>query len=63
MKQNLFWAAGYNVLTIPIAAGALYPHFGWSLSPEISALLMSLSSIIVALNAVSLKFGNYSGTP
>ncbi len=56
MKQNLFWAAGYNLLMIPLAAGALYPHFGWSLSPEVSALLMSMSSITVALNAVSLKY-------
>lgn len=56
MKQNLFWAAGYNIVTIPLAAGLFYHNFGWSLRPEISALLMSMSSIIVALNAVSLKF-------
>lgn len=55
MKQNLFWAAIYNVLAIPVAAGAFYTSFGWVLRPEISALLMSASSIIVALNAVSLK--------
>ena len=55
MKQNLFWASIYNVLAIPVAAGALYPDFGIQLRPEWSALLMSLSSIIVALNAVSLK--------
>jgi Cu2+-exporting ATPase len=55
MKQNLFWASIYNVLAIPVAAGALYPDFGIELRPEWSALLMSLSSIIVALNAVSLK--------
>ncbi len=55
MKQNLFWAAIYNVLAIPIAAGAFYTTFGWSLRPEISALLMSASSIIVATNAVLLK--------
>lgn len=55
MKQNLVWASVYNVLAIPIAAGILYPRFGITLRPEISALLMSLSSIIVALNAVSLK--------
>jgi Cu2+-exporting ATPase len=45
----------YNVLAIPVAAGAFYSTFGWSLRPEISALLMSASSIIVALNAVSLR--------
>lgn len=55
MKQNLFWAAIYNVLAIPIAAGLFYDSFGWSLRPEISALLMSASSIIVATNAVLLK--------
>jgi Cu2+-exporting ATPase len=55
MKQNLFWASIYNVLAIPIAAGALYPSLGIELRPEWSALLMSLSSIIVATNAVLLK--------
>jgi P-type Cu2+ transporter len=55
MKQNLFWAAIYNVLAIPVAAGVLYPAYGILLRPEWAALLMSLSSIIVALNAVSLK--------
>ena len=55
MKQNLFWASIYNVLAIPIAAGVLYPSFGIELRPEWSALLMSVSSIIVATNAVLLK--------
>jgi Cu2+-exporting ATPase len=55
MKQNLAWASVYNVLAIPIAAGVFYNSLGWSLRPEVSALLMSLSSIIVALNAVSLR--------
>ncbi|MBI4138065.1 MAG: copper-translocating P-type ATPase [Candidatus Wildermuthbacteria bacterium] len=55
MKQNLFWAAIYNVLAIPLAAGVFYNSFGWSLRPEIAALLMSASSIIVATNAVLLK--------
>lgn len=55
MKQNLFWAAIYNVLAIPVAAGAFYSSFGWSLRPEVAALLMSASSIIVATNAVLLK--------
>lgn len=55
MKQNLFWAAIYNVLAVPVAAGVFYPALGWSLRPEISALLMSASSIIVATNAVLLK--------
>ncbi len=55
MKQNLFWASIYNLLAIPIAAGVLYPSFGISLRPEIAALLMSVSSIIVAVNAVLLN--------
>lgn len=55
MKQNLAWASVYNVLAIPVAAGVFYRPLGWSLRPEISALLMSVSSIIVALNAVALR--------
>ena len=55
MKQNLGWASVYNVLAIPVAAGVLYPAYGIELRPEWSALLMSLSSIIVAVNAVLLK--------
>ncbi|MDD5083402.1 MAG: copper-translocating P-type ATPase [Candidatus Moranbacteria bacterium] len=55
MKQNLFWAAIYNVLAIPVAAGVFYTSLGWSLRPEIAALLMSASSIIVATNAVLLR--------
>ncbi len=55
MKQNLFWAAIYNVLAIPVAAGVFYNSLGLTLRPEISALLMSASSIIVATNAVLLK--------
>jgi P-type Cu2+ transporter len=55
MKQNLVWASVYNVLAIPVAAGVLFPAYGIMLRPEWSALLMSLSSIIVAVNAVLLK--------
>jgi Cu2+-exporting ATPase len=55
MKQNLGWASVYNLAAIPIAAGVLYPAYGISLRPEISALLMSMSSIFVAVNAVLLK--------
>jgi Cu2+-exporting ATPase len=55
MKQNLVWASIYNVLAIPVAGGALYNAIGLELRPEFSALLMSLSSIIVATNAVLLK--------
>ena len=55
MKQNLVWASVYNVLAIPLAAGVFYNSLGWSLRPEVSALLMSASSIIVAVNAVMLR--------
>lgn len=53
MIQNLFWATGYNVIAIPLAAGVLYPNF--VLSPAIGAVLMSASTVIVALNAQLLK--------
>jgi Cu2+-exporting ATPase len=55
MKQNLFWASIYNLLAIPVAAGVLFPSFGIMLRPEWAALLMSVSSIIVAANAVLLR--------
>jgi len=55
MKQNLLWASIYNILAVPVAAGLLYPRFGIVLRPEVSALLMSASSIIVAVNAVLLN--------
>ncbi len=53
MIQNLLWATGYNVITIPLAAGVLYPNF--VLSPAVGAVLMSVSTVIVALNAQLLK--------
>ncbi len=55
MKQNLFWAAIYNVVAIPIAAGALFNATGFALQPAFAALAMSVSSITVAANAVLLK--------
>jgi Cu2+-exporting ATPase len=55
MKQNLFWAAIYNVIAIPIAAGALYPSLGLILRPEFGALAMSASSITVVSNALLLR--------
>ncbi|HEX2173183.1 MAG TPA: heavy metal translocating P-type ATPase [Dehalococcoidia bacterium] len=55
MRQNLFWAAIYNVIAIPIAAGALYPAFGLMLRPEFGALAMSASSITVVSNALLLR--------
>jgi Cu2+-exporting ATPase len=55
MKQNLFWAAIYNVIAIPIAAGVLYPSLGLALRPEFGALAMSASSITVVTNALLLR--------
>ncbi|MGI8795369.1 MAG: heavy metal translocating P-type ATPase [Acidimicrobiia bacterium] len=55
MRQNLAWAVGYNALALPIAAGVFAPTFGLVLRPEIAALSMSGSSVIVAVNAVMLK--------
>ena len=55
MRQNLTWAIGYNSIALPIAAGVFVPAFGFGLRPEIAALTMSGSSIIVAANAVLLK--------
>lgn len=55
MRQNLGWAVGYNVIALPIAAGVFQPLFGLVLRPEIAALSMSGSSLIVAVNALMLK--------
>ncbi|WP_420480704.1 heavy metal translocating P-type ATPase [Cryobacterium arcticum] len=55
MRQNLGWAIGYNVIALPIAAGVFFPTFGIKLSPEIAAISMSGSSVIVAVNALLLK--------
>jgi Cu2+-exporting ATPase len=55
IKQNLFWAAIYNLLAIPVAAGALYPSLGILLRPEWAALLMSASTLIVTFNALLLN--------
>jgi len=55
MHQNLWWAAGYNTIAFPIAAGLFYPAFGLVLRPEIAALSMSGSSLLVAVNALLLK--------
>jgi len=55
MRQNLAWAVGYNAIALPIAAGVFEPSFGLVLRPEIAALSMSGSSLLVAVNALLLK--------
>jgi Cu2+-exporting ATPase len=55
MRQNLGWAVGYNAIAIPIAAGVFEPRFGLTLRPEIAALAMSGSSLLVAVNALLLR--------
>lgn len=56
IKENLFWAFFYNVITIPLAAGLLYPTYGIKLSPMIGAAAMSMSSVCVVMNALRLRF-------
>jgi len=58
MRQNLFWAAGYNVLGIPLAAGLLYPWFHILLTPWLAAAAMALSSVCVLANSLRLRRWN-----
>jgi Cu2+-exporting ATPase len=55
MRQNLAWAVGYNSLALPVAAGVFEPSLGLMLRPEVAALSMSGSSVLVAVNALLLK--------
>jgi Cu2+-exporting ATPase len=58
MHQNLWWAVGYNTIAFPLAAGVLYPFV---LSPEVAAISMSGSTLIVAINALMLKRTKLAG--
>ena len=55
VKENLFWAFAYNTLSIPIAAGLLYPAFKLVVSPEWAAFLMAISSLTVTLNTLLMR--------
>jgi len=60
IRQNLAWAFGYNIVLIPLAAGALYPWTGWMLPPVAASAAMALSSVSVVMNSLRLRGGAFS---
>ena len=60
MVQNLWWAAGYNIVALPLAAGILAP-IGIELSPAVGAALMAASTLVVAINAQTLRRADLTG--
>lgn len=58
--QNLFWAFGYNIIGIPLAAGVFFPIFGWELNPMFGAACMSISSVLVVSNALRLNLKKFN---
>jgi len=60
IRQNLFWAFVYNVVSVPLAAGVLYPLTGWLLSPMVGSAAMALSSVSVVLNSLRLRHASIS---
>ncbi len=55
IRQNLFWAFCYNIVAIPVAAGAFYPLWGWTLNPALAAAAMAMSSVSVVTNSLRLR--------
>lgn len=55
IRENLFWAFGYNIILIPVAAGVLYPFTGWLLNPALASFAMAASSFSVVMNSLRLK--------